>query len=63
MKERTELRTKRNLPTALKNGKKDNELKKRFVGTTPVFLVPECHQKFTSDHTAATKSVTKQKFN
>ena len=61
---RVELRTKRNLPTALANSKKGTELKKWFAGTTPVFLIVlKYHQKFTLCPNTATKSVKQQKFN
>lgn len=40
--------TKRDLPMALGNGEKDNELKMGFAGATLVLLmVFKCHQRFT----------------
>lgn len=55
-----ELRTKKNLPMALRYGKKDRELK-GLTGTMLVFLVvPEAIRSFPLDPNAATKSIKNQ---
>ena len=42
-----ELRIKRNLPTALRNSKKNRELRRGSQVPCLFLVVPECHQKFT----------------
>ena len=44
---RMELRIKRNLPTALRNSKKNRELRRGSQVPCLFLIVPECHQKFT----------------
>lgn len=56
---RAELRTKKNLPRAFGNGKKEDQ-NGVPMGTTPVFLIPKCWWKFTPESTAATNSAKKQ---
>ena len=57
---RMKLKTKRNLPTALRNGEKYRELKRVHGYHTCVPHFPWSNQKFTSDPSTATKSVKKQ---